>query len=144
MKSENYILPKSKSAEYKPTVYLAGGMATKWRETIKKDLGDRFVYFDPIDHELNTPSHYTAWDLHHVRLSNLVFAYMESSNPSGLGLALEIGYAKALAKTIILVDEKSQTSESFNRRFSIVRESSDIVVESLSEGIHLLSKYHLG
>ena len=66
---------------------------------------------------------------------------MESSNPSGYGLALEIGYAKALNKTIILINEKSKTDDSFKRYFEIVENLSDIVFDNLDDAIEYLGRF---
>ena len=44
---------------------------------------------------------------------------MQKDNPSGFGLTLEIGYAAALGKQIILVDEKSSFDEIFEQKFKI-------------------------
>jgi len=68
---------------------------------------------------------------------------MEQDNPSGYGLATEIGYARGLGKTVILVDERSQADEQFSQYFAIVREMSDVVLDSLEEGIALLKRFVL-
>ena len=46
------------------------------------------------------------WDLAAVRDCDLVIGYLEHDNPSGIGLAAEVGYAKALGKLIWLVVEE--------------------------------------
>ena len=69
---------------------------------------------------------------------------MQEENPSGYGLTLEIGYAKAINKPIILVDEKSDAKSKFSRYFKIVRESSTVVFDNLEEGVELLKKLRHG
>jgi len=59
---------------------------------------------------------------------------MEKDNPSGIGLSAEIGYAKALNKTIIFVNE----SES--KYFKFVEELSDVVYNNLKDGVDFLAK----
>ena len=126
----------------KPKVYLAGGLRSNWQKKVVKLFPDQFIFFNPRMHNLEeNASFYTAWDLHHVKESDIIFAYMEEGNPSGLGLSLEIGYAKALSKTIILVDEKSSIDENFNRRFLIVKESATICAESFEKGLELLASF---
>ncbi|KKK63850.1 hypothetical protein LCGC14_2990150, partial [marine sediment metagenome] len=42
-------------------------------------------WYNPLTHGLTRPQDYTIWDLEHIRLCDVVFAYMEASNPCGLG-----------------------------------------------------------
>jgi hypothetical protein len=66
------------------------------------------------------PAEYTAWDLNAISECDWLCAFLESSNPSGYALALEIGFAKACAKKILLVDEKSPTNEVLARHLAIL------------------------
>lgn len=84
---------------------------------------------------------YTLWDMHHIRSADILFGYMEKDNPSGYGLATEIGYAKGLGKTVILIDEKSRADKQFSQYFTMVREVADIVLDSLGEGINILKVF---
>jgi nucleoside 2-deoxyribosyltransferase len=95
-------------------VYLAGGMRTPWRNTIKAEVDD-FDYIDVCYRDkamtaagLNSksPKEYIAWDSIWVKNSDIVFGYMEKTNPSPVGLACELSYAYGLGKTTILVLEK--------------------------------------
>ena len=129
-------------------VYLAGGMKSGWQDKVRRKIYaansekfDRFEFFNPSTHGLTDSKEYTTWDLFHVQHCDIVFAYMEEANLSGYGLALEIGFAKALGKTIILVEEKSKTDESFARKFAIVRESATVVFEELDKGIDFLKRF---
>jgi hypothetical protein len=56
-------------------------------------------------------------------------------NPGGYALALEIGFAKALSKKIILVDEKSRISSSAARSLAMLHNGADASLASLEEGI---------
>lgn len=89
----------------KPRVYLAGGMRSGWQDKLVSRLGSQAVMFDPRAHGLMESRQYVKRDLAYVRKADIVFAYFEKTNPSGFGLAVELGYARALNKTIILVDE---------------------------------------
>ena len=122
-------------------VYLAGGMTNNWREKIIEKFSDRLTIYSPIDHKLKDENLYTVWDLHFVKKSDIIFAYMEADNPSGFGLTLEIGYAKALSKTIILIDEKSKNDNDFAKKFMIVRKSSSVIFEDFIEGVRYLEKF---
>jgi len=72
------------------------------------------------------------WDLLGIDSCHVVFAYMERMNPSGIGLALEIGYARATGKVIILVNER------LDKYFDMVRHSSTIYTDSFGRGVKLL------
>ena len=80
--------------------YLAGGMRGRdWQSEVKTALapgGHRFL--DPCDHGLSDPLDYTAWDLGAVAISDGVISYMERTNPSGIGLTLELGMAIGMGK----------------------------------------------
>ena len=61
---------------------------------------------------------------------------MESSNPGGYALALEIGYAKALGKVIYLVD--GTTDLNVKKYFEMVRQCADHTFDSLDEALRAL------
>lgn len=124
-------------------VFLSGRIDSSWQDKVIKEIPS-LEYFDPRSHRLNTPTEYAAWDIHHVRIADILFGYMEKDNPSGYGLATEIGYAKGLGKTIILVDERSGVDSQFKGNFAIVRELADVVLNSLDDGISLLKRFAHG
>ena len=126
---------------YPIKIYLAGGLNSDWQSKLIKKLGKDFVYFNPRDHLLNDSKEFTHWDLFYIKNCDILFAYMENENPSGIGLALEVGYAKALDKIVVLVDERSANDEFIKDKFRIVRDSATIVYENISEGIEYLSSY---
>ena len=126
-----------KSGNPLKTVYLSGGHYSGWQENVMKETND-FQFKDPSKNGLTDPRLYTEWDLEAIRSSDIVFAYFEDSNPGGYGLSLEIGYAAALGKHIILVDEKSLHSADAGRHLKIVQATSNVVFDSLSEGINYL------
>ena len=127
-------------------VYLAGGMnQSNWQEEVTNAVGKKgFVFYNPREHSLTDSKEYTFWDLFYVKQSDILFAYMEKDNPSGIGLTLEVGYARAMDKSIILVDERSANDETFKERFKIVRESSTVVFDNLNDGINFLKKIKNG
>lgn len=129
-------------------IYLSGGMNnSNWQQAVIEQLGatDKgYVFYNPREHNLSHSREYTIWDLFYVKNCDIVFAYMQKDNPSGYGLTLEIGYATALGKPIILVDERSDIDEKFKRYFEIVRESSSIVFNNLPDGIKFLKNIRNG
>jgi hypothetical protein len=68
---------------------------------------------------------------------------MEESNPSGYGLAFELGLAHSMNKTIILIDEKSKVDTTFARYFRILYQPSGVVMDKLSDGIDYLRKFSI-
>ncbi|HEY0668749.1 MAG TPA: nucleoside 2-deoxyribosyltransferase domain-containing protein [Sphingobacteriaceae bacterium] len=127
----------------KPKIYLAGGFVGGWQEKVKDTLGDNFVFFDPQKHSLSDVEKYTNWDLYHVDRCDILLGYMSGTNPSGYGLALEIGFAKAKNKLIILVDERSNIDDAFKRYFSICSETANICFPNLNDAIDYLSTFRL-
>lgn len=123
-----------------PKVYLAGGFHSGWQDKVMSGCPG-FEFYDPRTHRLALPEHYKVWDLSHVKQSDILFAVMDRDNPSGYGMALEIGYAKGLDKTVIVVDEKSGSNEEFRKYFAIVKETADAYFQSLDEGITFLKSF---
>ena len=86
-------------------IYLAGGMKTEWRKKVKEFL-PKHEYFDPsTDAQQNACYRWTSQELEFIDSCDLVLAYFERGNPSGLGMCLEIGYANKCGVPVILVDE---------------------------------------
>lgn len=131
--------------EDRPKVYLSGGFKSNWQERVVRACESSLILFNPKEHGLEgDPRQYTAWDLFHVKQCDIFFAYMEVSNTSGLGLCLELGYAKALGKTIVLVDEKSKHDHEFAKYFRIAQESADVILDNLDAGISYILTFSAG
>lgn len=141
------------------TVYLAGGFRSGWQEIVKEkclisesefadyECGyDRFEWQDPFAKERGdfaekkewTAKEYTEMDLHMIKRSDIVFAYLEKDNP-GLGTIAEIGYAIGLGKTVILVCEKSEVHT--DRYLDFTRELASICFDNLADGITYLKTF---
>ena len=127
-------------------VFLSGGMnESNWQQEVINSVGkEGYIYFNPREHFLSKSNEYTMWDLFYIKNCDVVFAYMQKDNPSGFGLTLEIGFAAALGKQIILIDEKSFIDKNFEQKFKIVRESSSIVFDNFSDGINFLKNLRNG
>ena len=118
-------------------LYLAGGFRSGWQSVAIAKLRG-FELLDPSSHNIQDSAEYTRWDLDAIQLSDIVLANMEASNPGGYSLALEVGFAKALGKTIILVDQIEDPS--ISRYFEMVRQCSDRIFSSLDEAIKYLAE----
>ena len=126
----------------KVKVFLSGRLDSNWREMVISQVPN-LEYLNPKKHQLEAPNQYAVWDLFHIERADILFGYMEKDNPSGYGLAGEVGYAKGLGKKTILVDEKSKIDAQFKEYFAIIREMSDSTFESLKDGIAFLKKFAL-
>jgi len=123
-------------------VYLAVGMRSAWQNKVKEQVNA--IFFDPYNKERGNEKikenlsfqEYTSWDLHSIRMSDVVFVYGERSNP-GVGYLIEAGYAKGLGKTVILVLEPGNEHIT-DRYLDFVKAVSDVVYTDLNEGILML------
>lgn len=129
--------PEKASDNTIKTVYLSGGHYSGWQNKVIESVKE-FDYKDPSKNGLSDPKLYTQWDLEAIRQSDIILAYFESENPGGYALSLEVGYAAALGKHIIFIDEKSQSSPDTSRYLKIVQETSHVVFDSLADGINYL------
>jgi nucleoside 2-deoxyribosyltransferase len=120
----------------KQRVYLAGGF-TDWREKVKKACPN-LEFTDPKLKPDKHWSEYGTWDVHFIKQDDILFAYMEKTNSSGYGLAAEMGYAKALNKTVIFVLEPGHEKD---RYFQFLKQFADVVYETLDEGIEYLKTF---
>lgn len=125
----------------KPKIYLSGGFSSNWQGKVIELLGDKFIYFNPRDHKLKGSLQYWTWDTHFVKQCDILFGYMEETNPSGYGLALEVGLAYSLQKTIILVDERSPSDFQFKKYFEIVNATADVMFSDLTEAVQYLKNF---
>lgn len=125
------------SVSSKKSVYLSGGHRSGWQDILINNI-ERFDFVNPSKNGLSDPKSYKSWDLYSVRNCEIIFAYFEATNPSGYGLALEVGYGAALGKHIIMVDEKSEKDRGLSNYLKIVREASDVVFDSLEDGVDYL------
>lgn len=114
-------------------VYLSGGMHSGWQSRfIERHPSVEFI--DPSSHNLADPKEYTKWDMRAIKECDFVIAYLEKDNPSGLGLAFEIGYAVGLNKPVVLVNEKGD-----DKYTAILEHASTFSVVDIEEVLEKLS-----
>lgn len=129
-------------------VYLAGGMKTGWQDELKfivdAQLAGSVWWIDPRSwaDEHKDPAAYTKRDLQGIRDCSVLFAWMDGRNPSGYGMCLEIGYADALGRTIIMADEMKHDWR--DRYFDMARECAQIRAQSLFSGASALIQHLRG
>ncbi len=126
----------SESTKICPIVYLAGGFRSEWQLVLRKRLSS-FRILDPSQRKHITDADaYTKWDLDAISQCDFLLAYLEASNPGGYALALEIGYAAALGKRILLV-EHHPTPER-HRYFEMVRTVANHRFDKLEQAVDWL------
>lgn len=116
-------------------IYLAGGMEDGWQDKIAPLLSGHTL-LDPRSWATPDPAVYTARDLAAVREADVLILHMSPANPSGFGLSVELGYAYALGKRLIFIDELGQDWRS--RYFGMHREMADVVCSTLQEAAEAL------
>lgn len=92
-------------------VYLSGGFKTGWQEEVTGEilrLRPDAEIADPRENRFHDPAYYSKWNMKNIADCDLLFAYMEHDNPGIANVAFEIGFAAALGKKIILINEKGQ------------------------------------
>jgi len=119
----------------KPTVYLAGDPKSGWQARVCRAIQD-LQLLDPSKHDLGDPKELSRWGLRAIRESDVVLAYLDQENQNGYSLALELGYAKALGKTILLVEEHKGGER--DKYLQTVREVADFCFDSLGEAVSYL------
>jgi len=111
-------------------IYLAGGMKDGWQDKVAPLLVGHEL-LDPRSWSTPDPVVYTARDLEAVRKCDCVLVHMSSSNPSGFGLSVELGYAYALGKKIVFCDEiKGDWRSGY---FGMHRQMATVVCSDLAE-----------
>ena len=124
------------SADTERLVYLAGGFHSGWLDRVIQSL-EGFKWLDPRKHGLQAPAAYTEWDLQAVRACDILLAYAESTNPGLYSLALEIGFARAIGKKVILV-VPPDIAPSTKKYLAMCEAAADVTVATLDEAIGLL------
>lgn len=117
-------------------VYLAGGFKSGWQ----KQVITHHQIIDPStkDETKLSMNEIGIWDKNAVQISDIVFAYMERTNPSGFGLSCEIGYANALEKVVILVLEKNHEKHN-DKSLEFLTCFADYVFPNFTDGLNCLN-----
>lgn len=132
----------------KEKVYLAGGFKSDWANEVKK-CSDNFIWINPKEKEYKNGdrivmnvNEYGKWDLHYIKLSDIVFIYVERGNTSCIGLSVEAGFAKGLGKTVILVLEPNHETIK-DDYLTFLTQVADITFDNLESGIDYLKSFNI-
>ena len=115
-------------------------MNSGWQKKVKEKLdgNGEIELIDPGEHHIESAVEYTEVDLLHVKSSNIVFAYMEISNPGGFAMAFELGFARALGKKVIFCEEPGFSNDQRTKYLELLRNAADRTCVSLESGIEIL------
>ena len=124
-------------------IYLAGGFRSNWQERVKNHLKGKFILYNPREKEYSgserfpmSLNEYGSWDLHHIKMSDIVFIYVERTNP-GVAHLIEASYAKGLGKTVILVLEPNNKHIE-DRYLEFIKLISDVAFDNIEDGLNFL------
>jgi len=114
-------------------IYLAGGFYSDWKQKVVEGAPNHDYYDPELDKEKERAiCAYTIADLERIDWCDTLFAYL-TDYPKYGGLAVEVGYAYAKGKIIILVTEKDDTD-------GMIAGLSKWIYLSLNGGIERLNK----
>lgn len=117
-------------------VYLCGGMRGGWQDKVKEACKGRPLFFlDPRDNDCKHLKECGPIDLHKIRRSDIIFAYLEATNPGGAALFGECGYGKGLGRTVIVINEKKNQPY-----WDFVSVFADVEFDDLEQAIEFLKK----
>lgn len=115
-------------------VYLSGGTVSDWQDRIMEYfLVDTVEFYNPKKFKLGPMEApelriYGPMDLNKIKECDILFAYLEKTNPTPINVALELGYAKGLGKTTILCDE--WTPEAYETKALRTMATTDLNVQA--------------
>jgi len=92
-------------------MYLSGGFKSGWQDDVidrVKLMRPDAEFYDPRDHMMHDPVHWTKANLEAVADCDIIFVYQEADNPGIANNAFTIGYAHALGKKVILINQRGQ------------------------------------
>ena len=142
------------------TVYLSGPISGLtynkarfgWRADFLDEMDDGITVLSPMRHEghlaeikgpldkmypdnlFSRPKMIVAKDFLDISMSDILVAYLQGAEKVSIGTMVELGYAKALGKTIVVIMEANSVHD-----HPFVTEVADTVVDNLSEAIVIVN-----
>ena len=123
------------------TVYLAGDLLKPaWRDEVINYFKDRegIDFVIPMELEQSSvrdPKVYVPRDVVLINKADVVFAFIRNGGHKYSGTSAEIGMAKALGKTIIVV---ILNEAKYTNQFNFITQIADSVCNDLNKGIEIL------
>jgi len=109
---------------------------TNWHSVVSQHFPG-WTLLDPRECKSKDPAVYTEWDLDHIDKAWGVLAYMDSDNPSGLGMMFEVGYACASDKFIAFVDAM-RDDDPRRKYFDMLRVRANVVAPTIEQMARLV------
>jgi nucleoside 2-deoxyribosyltransferase len=131
-------------------IYLAGGMKSDWRKDLMRLVSsgsgamwnpDHGIHWlDPRKHKQLDYRAFVDLDLRMIDNADVVVAHIDPENPSGLGTSAEIGYAKAMNKTVIYVPSYQGRKGSRGRKYgeTFLIGCADIISNTLEDAASVI------
>lgn len=115
-------------------VYLSGGTVTGWQNYIISRV-EGVDFYNPAQFKLGSlimPELrlFGPMDKTKIRECDVLFGYLEASNPTPINVALELGYAKGLGKITVLCNE--WTEDRFKSRQLKCQETTDAMKAAMA------------
>jgi hypothetical protein len=145
-------------------VYLCGGLVTNWQQDVMDMLHDAKInFYNPMGFDITgeypTVDIYGPMDRVKIEDCDVIFAFLEASNPTCINVVGECMYAKGLGKKIVLVNEWNETNYKNKKLKTLATNSGaddarwfkprylelflswcDFVVEDLGIGVEILRR----
>jgi len=104
-------------------VYLAGGLQTNWQEEAIRLFRDKDPEIDILDPRSLKSRNLTIEEIADIERdwifnTDIVLAFLEKDNPLPIGLSAELGFAHALGKGTLLVDEYNNKKSKWLAHFT--------------------------
>ena len=103
-------------------IYLSGGTVSNWQDEVEHYITKDTIqaeFYNPAKFKVGTVDRpdlrmYGPMDKLKIEECDILFAYLEQSNPTPINVALELGYAKGLGKLTILCNEWTEAKYKAN------------------------------
>lgn len=120
----------------KPKIYLAGGLKTNWQQPLIELLSPYFEIYNPMDLYGLDIREVARTEKSWLEDSDFVLAYLEKTNPTGFGLAFELGFALARHTPSVFVNEWDSRTGEWAEEIS-----GSHIVKSLSEAVEYARQF---
>lgn len=130
----------------KVKIYLSGGFHSGWQEEIMKYFPvsefPNILFCNPFDFKSDNPKLFGPMDKVKIEQCDILFAYLEETNPTALAIIAEMAYAKGRDKMVIFCNEWDDEGYKVRglkaRYMALIEEWVDFVEKDFGHAIDLL------
>lgn len=114
---------------------------SSWQQYVKTYVRSKFIVFDPSQLQTKVFEEYAALDIAHVERADIVLGYIEDENPSGVGMAVEMGIARGMGKMVILVNVCKPDADNPSYRYKrFLEKAATITFTDLGKAVEFINK----